>query len=300
MSLALVSWCTGAKAAVDLSREPASTSSVEQVFPNSFYLKVPPDDLVNVTRKKIRSPVNINVEEAGPDFSSVLKVGDRARLKGEILSVGPLEIRLGLHRYANSDIRAALDVGRMLNVHRHLIAAAALLQAFNLKDSILDKGGRAYEDYRSFFEETLAPSPFDVRRFERNALKLVGLGSGFTPSFDDFLSGFLCVFNLAAVVMGEGPVVLDHAELRRRTNWPSAKLMDYMQEGLMDEDVEAVVASFFTGDGDALLFDLQDVVGRGHSSGLDLATGLVASAAVVLDLMNHGSLAPKVVSALGF
>jgi hypothetical protein len=274
---------------------------VEHVFPNSFYIKTASGELVSVTRKRVRSPVSVNVEGEEPDFQSLLGVGSAVRTVDHLLVVGELEIRLSLETFSNVDLKRLISPARMLELPRFLFAAASLLQTFNLGESILDPRGMAYGAYESFFKEVFAPGElFGEGKFRTRALSLVGLGSGFTPSFDDFLSGFLCLYNLSTVLMGGEPMLFGLSSLQERTSWASSRLLDYMQHCEMDEDVEKVVASVLKGDGDGLLFAIQDVVGRGHSSGLDMSAGLLTASAVVLEGMGLPAVCEKVIHALGF
>jgi hypothetical protein len=179
--------------------------------------------------------------------------------------------------------------------------AATLLNAFDLNGSILDEGGIYFQRYLSFFrQQFLGQSRFDGAAFGTSAMMCLGLGSGFTPSFDDFVSGFLCVFNIGAVALQLPPVVIDVADAEKRTGWASARLLDYMQKGFMDEDVERVVSAFYGGKGDSFILSLEDVIGRGHSSGLDISVGIVMAAAVILDFLGPGLIVPRVAKALGF
>jgi hypothetical protein len=172
---------------------------------------------------------------------------------------------------------------------------------FNLPESILDADGRAFETYRSFINAVFLPSsPFDEASFLGKGYGLLGLGSGFTPSFDDFVAGFLCVYNAGSRLLGRSQLFVDVMEAQKRTSWASARLLDYMQHGLMDEVVESVVTSFFRGDGDAYILSLQDVVARGHSSGLDMSVGIVLASSAILDLIDHGSLAAMMSKSMGF
>jgi len=298
----LFAWCVGSRASRLLELHgTGEVGSVEHIFPSSFYLKTKTGDLISVTTKRVRSPVNINVEERGEPFPSLLSPGEGATLVGGRLAVGPLAISLGEGRYSNSDVASLFDLQGFSKLSDHLLASATLLQAFNLQGSMVDETSPAFTQYRAFFRENfIRPPGFSSPTFMRNAVGLLGLGSGFTPSFDDFLSGFLCLYNLASSRLGFEPMRLDPLEVESRTSWASAKLVEHMQEGEMDEDVEALVASAFRGDGDAFVLSVEEVVGRGHSSGLDLSCGLVMAAAVVQDMLTAKGLASTVAGRLGF
>jgi hypothetical protein len=300
LSVTISGWSTGEKALEWLSGG-AAPPVVANVFLNSFYLKTGSSDLVNVTRKEVRSPVNINMEAGGPDFQKVIRVGERATFDSGVLSLGQVKLLLSDQVFKNSERPEGAGEQSILSLKDMLPAAAALLRAFNLPESILDADGRAFETYRSFVNAVFLPtSPFDEASFLGKGYGLLGLGSGFTPSFDDFMAGFLCTYNAGNALLKRSKLFVDAAEAQKKTSWASAKLLDYMQHGLMDEVVESVVSSFLRGDGDAYILSLQDVVARGHSSGLDMSVGIVLASATIFDLIDHGSLAAKLSKSMGF
>lgn len=300
MSVTLTGWSTGEKA-FEWIRADAASPVVANVFPNSVYLKTSSSDLINVTRKEVRSPVNINVEPGGPDFQKTFRLGEPATFDSGMLSLGQVELLLSDRIFANSVRPERSSKDSIASLREKLPAAAALLRVFNLPESILDANGRAFETYRSFINTVFLPSsPFDEASFLGRAYGLLGLGSGFTPSFDDFVAGFLCMYNAGNRLLGRSQLLVDAAEAQKRTSWASAKLLDYMRHGLMDEDVESVVSSFLRGEGDAYILSLQDVVARGHSSGLDMSVGMVLASSTILDLIDHGFLAAKMSKSMGF
>jgi hypothetical protein len=300
LSTNLSAWCTGENAFQWLSTS-VEPPAVADVFPNSFYLRTASGDLINVTGKEVRSPINVNIGTGGPDFQEAVKVGERAEFGGGVLSVGPLRVAITEGRFTNSLRPEEAKKEKVVSVKGKLLAAACLLVVFDLKESILDAGGKAFDRYRSFFMDAFVrPTTFDESLFMESAYGLLGIGSGFTPSFDDFVSGFLCMYNAGNRFFRRAPLIMDIAEAERRTSWASARLLDYMQHDLMDEDVEAVVSSFFAGDGDGLLLGLEDVVSRGHSSGLDMSVGMLVASSVVLDDLDHGSFTSNLGRSMGF
>jgi hypothetical protein len=281
--------------------EGSGSVIVANVFQNSVYLRTSSADLVNLTRKAVRGPVNVNLESSEPSFQELLRVGDGASVALGFLQVGPLAVDLDGETFSNSFRRENVkgDLAKLVGVK--LPAACSLLRALDLKESILDDEGKAYQRYRAFFRQAfVAQEGFDGAEFVARAKGLLGLGSGFTPSFDDFLAGFLCTFNSGAALSGQRELLVDVGEAESRSGWASARLLDYMQRGLMDEDIESVVSTFYSGRGDPFLLSLEDVVSRGHSSGLDMAVGVLMACSTILDLSEHGSLAAKTALSLGF
>jgi len=122
------------------------------------------------------------------------------------------------------------------------------------------------------------------KAFYEAALKIVGLGSGFTPSGDDTLGGFLAAYNSLAPTIGRSLVLLDFATLQNKTSWISAKLLDYMQRQIFDEQVRSLIDSAAKGDGNALILALETLLPRGHASGVDISTGALLALGLIHDI----------------
>jgi hypothetical protein len=298
LSVNFTSWSVGGRA-LEWLKTGAAPPLVANVFPNSFYLKTSSSDLINVTRKGVRSPVNVNLEAGAPGFPESVRIGEPVTVSPGGISVGQLRILFSDRVFENAPLPQRVSEKSISSLRERLPAAAALLRVFNLPESLLDADGKAFESYRSFMGSTFLSGPFDEAAFVGRACPLLGLGSGFTPSFDDFVAGFLCLYNAGMELHRRSPLYISADEAQKRTSWASAKLLDYMQHGLMDEDVESVVTSFFRGDGEAYIMSLQEVVARGHSSGLDMSVGMVLASSTILDVMDHGSLAAKLSKSMG-
>jgi len=274
---------------------------VAHLFPNSVYLRTSSSELVTVTRKGVRSPVTVNLAGRGPSFESTLRIGDEALDEGDALHLGGLELGLACPTFHGSFTADGLDPRSALPVASRIPAACSMVGVMNLRESILDGRGRAFPEYAAFFRSCfLSGRPFDGNGFLEKSYEMLGLGFGFTPSFDDFLAGFLCLYDPGAALVGEKMLLVDVGRAEKRTSWASSRLLSYMQQGLVDEEVERVVSSLYEGEGEAFLDGLEDVLGRGHSSGLDMAVGMVMGAATFLDLVGRGSLAARAARAMGF
>jgi hypothetical protein len=293
-------WSVGASAKEWLSAGSAA-STVIHVFPSSFYLKTAGGELVAVTRKGVRSPVALNLKEGGQSFQDLLKVGSQARLDGARLSVGPLAFEVTADEFRNVDVLALADRPRMRKFGMVVMAASTMLQALNLSESFVDVEGKAFAQYSSFLRGTFSiEAPFSPEKFLEGATERLGLGGGFTPSFDDFAAGFLCIYNLGRRLLRRKPLLIEAGAAVGRTSWASARLLEYMQRGLMDEEVEGVASALFRGDGDSFLLSMEDVISRGHSSGLDMSVGMVLASAVVVDPLSESYLAARAVGQMGF
>jgi hypothetical protein len=121
-------------------------------------------------------------------------------------------------------------------------------------------------------------------QFRKAAESLVGLGPGFTPSGDDVLGGFLAVHNSFTEGIGHQPILLDFDVLENKTNWISAKLLDYMQRLVLDQQMIRMIDSATSGKRDELVLAFESLLPRGHTSGIDIAVGAVLGLGVMRDI----------------
>ena len=121
-------------------------------------------------------------------------------------------------------------------------------------------------------------------RFKDAAFRIVGLGSGFTPSGDDALGGFLAAYNSLAPTIGRSRISLPFVSLETKTSWISAKLLDYMQRLILDDQICRVIDSAAEGSEDALVLALETLLPRGHTSGIDISAGVVLALSLIRDV----------------
>lgn len=110
------------------------------------------------------------------------------------------------------------------------------------------------------------------------ARELVGLGSGLTPSGDDFLGGMM--IGLHAVGRAETGILLWRAiqpSAAQATNAISRALLGAASEGLGSESLLAATAAILRGDVPGVRACIPRISRIGHSSGWDAMTGIVAA-----------------------
>jgi hypothetical protein len=137
------------------------------------------------------------------------------------------------------------------------------------------------------------------QRFREITSTIVGLGSGFTPSGDDTLGGFLAVYNALAKAIQRHQIILDFAALQQRTSWISAKLLDYMQRLILDEQLSSMMEAAARGDSDSLILEAQTLLPRGHTSGIDIDTGAILALSLIRDIALHEEDTETIASRLG-
>lgn len=187
-----------------------------------------------------------------------LDPGDEALREARAVCAARLD---GLQEAKGTDLRLATLCGRFsppTSLGRHLVEAAHEL-AGGVRDGNADAAGRA-------------------------AFRLMGLGAGLTPTGDDFLCGLLAALWCAS---GEGSperqfVVEWGAALSARldsTNAISATFLECAIAGCFPGAVSALaaaVAASHAGHGhEGARVALDGLCARGHSSGMDTATGFL-------------------------
>ena len=172
------------------------------------------------------------------------------------------------------------QIGRVLHV------VSFILSIIDVSQSAMDPHAIAHAGIVDFVSNGIIPlrrSGMD-RRFQETALKIVGLGAGFTPSGDDVLGGFLLAYNSFVKAIGREPVLLESRLLEERTSWISAKLLDYMQHLIVDEQLDHVLGSVFNGNEGDLVMTLETLLPRGHTSGIDITVGAILALSLIRDI----------------
>jgi hypothetical protein len=255
-------------------------------FRNSFYVRTGEDELVFVTNGQMNSPITINLasscnfQELTPLDSPVVHLDDRI-LVGESIAIQLTTTRpYETKRLAISTIGVKRDT---------LSRLAFIIGILDITLSVLDAKGISYSESRNFARNVALAlrGPLSHERFEREALALVGLGPGFTPSGDDLLGGFLATWNTFAESVGRTKILLRPELLSSRTSWISAKLLDHLQRQLLDSQLTCLMESAALGREDEFLLASEGLLSRGHTSGLDLATGIGIGLSLILDISTH-------------
>jgi len=225
---------------------PARPATVLGRFPTALYTRLPDGEVVALlTRDAVRVPCGLVLARSSAELrldvlEGPVSVGDGA------LRVGGLEVWPGRI--------VSLSVPRLPRPTGHAVEqAAAEIGAFD-----------------GCSPEGLA----DPARAAGAARRLLGRGSGLTPSGDDLLAGFLV--GCAAYGRPAGDVrgvVLDEG---RRTTDLSAALLRHAARGEALPEVTRLLVAMSEGRGIATA--AAELVRVGHTSGTALAIGAVAAA----------------------
>jgi hypothetical protein len=118
-------------------------------------------------------------------------------------------------------------------------------------------------------------------------LELCGRGPGFTPAGDDFVGGILAVLNWIRTSLKIGCPIVPGPEYRKLTTWTSFKLMECNARGLVDIEVQALINSIAKGDVMQYIDSIKLIAQRGHTSGIDFATGATVGLYFAIDSLKH-------------
>ena len=266
--------------AIKTSTDVTVVGEVLASFPNSFYIRTQDDQLLFFTNRALPSPITVIIG-ASDNFANVIKPHEELLCQNSRLFTRNLSIDLkqvSRQPISEDSTRRSPDFVRLVEASEIL---SVILSIIDTKGSALDATLRPIHNSITDFVRNIIDLR-DGEEFVAAALKIVGLGMGFTPSGDDLLLGFLLVYNSLAQTIARAPIHLEFKHLVKRTNWISAKLLDYAQHLLIDDQMQAVVDSISNIDQDPVLA-VETLIPRGHTSGIDIAAGIVLGISVICD-----------------
>jgi hypothetical protein len=280
--------CIGSLALKALSTQDSVVDGqVVNTFSNSFYLKTGNGELIFFTNRPLRSPITVNLD-ATYDLEHLVKPLEPLSARGKEIRIGAdTIIELCTASLYEGRVAPASKLGSgFTRIGTSLRLASFVLEIIDTSQSVLDPHALAHSGVVEFVSDGVIPLRREgtERRFRDAALKIVGLGSGFTPSGDDTLGGFLVTYNSFAKPIQHPPILLDSKLFEERTSWISAKLLDYMQQPLLDEQLQGLIDSATKGDQDALVIALETLLPRGHASGIDIAVGAILALSLIRDI----------------
>lgn len=302
MPVTLRANCIGSLAAQALTTGNIEiVGQVVNTFPNSFYVKTLNGELLFVTNRPLKSPITVNIDDTS-DLDRLVKPMDHVSLLEGQVHAGQASIDLRkASSYRSESSPASWLSSGFTKTADYLGISSFLLGIVDTSQSVLDARGLAHEGIANFVSDGVLPFRLSEMegKFREAAYEIVGLGCGFTPSGDDLLGGFLAAYNYLAPALGRLSVLLDFTILRERTSWISAKLLDYMQRLILDEQVRSLLASAARGDVDAVVLALETLLPRGHTSGVDISIGATLAFSLIRDLALDERETENIASQLG-
>ena len=300
MQTSLSASCVGKLAARSLASARSGTvGEILSVFPTSFYVKTADSDLVFVTNRQFRSPITLNLDSK-MNLQQIIKPQESVSVLENGIRIGE-SIQIDLRSAAQYSELQGPRIDQYALVKEALYRGSLILMIIDNQLSVLDQAGLAHVEAAKFVSNGVLAlrRSDDVDALRRAAHGLVGLGMGFTPSGDDLLGGFLATYNSFAHVVNHKTINLEFDALISRTSWLSAKLLDYMQRQVLDDQVATLIDSATAHDSDTFILALETLLLRGHTSGIDMLVGVLLALGIIHDLSEDVEITRNVANRLG-
>ena len=246
-----------------------------KVFENTVYLKTGHDDLICLTSKDVKAPMNLNLNTP-VDFLKLDCISKKV-----IRTPTGLKLETIVFDTKNSKIYPITKNHEIKNGLQNRVLFS--VDEINLLDTL----GSILDNHSPFFNElsysirliSESMQKRDLMKLSNQLSGIVGLGNGFTPSGDDFIVGFLFCLNriLSSSKHKHGKFVI-----MGNTNWASKKFIDYSQNGIVIEPLEVFVNFLLSGENE-IKSSLMDLIQVGKSSGIDASIGAIIATVFVFD-----------------
>jgi hypothetical protein len=112
---------------------------------------------------------------------------------------------------------------------------------------------------------------------------MCGKGPGFTPAGDDFIAGYMALYNWLKDSMNLGGMMVPDRRFSLLTTWTSFKLIEYSARNLLDDQAQEMINSIAGKNIDAYIRCVALISKRGHTSGIDFATGMTMALFTIAD-----------------
>ena len=158
-----------------------------EVFENTVYLKTDHDDLICLTSKDVKAPMNLNLN-APVDFLKLDCVSKKV-----IRTPTGLKLKTIVFDTKNSKIYPITkDHEIKVGLRNRILFSVNEINLFDTPGSILDKHSPFFNELSDSIKLiSESTQKHDLLKLSDHLSSIVGLGNGFTPSGDDFIVGFL-------------------------------------------------------------------------------------------------------------
>jgi hypothetical protein len=297
-----------------------SFGTVMNVFNKAVNIKTNEDKLLVLTLGTVRSPLTINIgpfmdcsssEFSFNSFLGFVQNGDQVlvidkprsnnnnNIAGQISN--DIDIRIGkcsilvnkpIHFFENNILKLKVDkLEKFIDFRQILFSVlrecAFSQQAGSLLNPDATTEGLLPKFLNSIQEEDHGALDISSGMFTdklyRCLLGLCGRGPGFTPAGDDFVGGLLAIINWVRSSLEVGPRIVPGPQYRKLTTWTSFKLMECNAQGLVDMEIQDLINSIARGYVLQYIDLVRLIAKRGHTSGIDFATGATVGLYLVID-----------------
>jgi hypothetical protein len=291
--------------------------TVVNVFNKAVNIKTNEDKLLILSLGTVRSPLTINVgplmDRSSPDFSFdsflefvqnsdevlvIHKPRSNNNLAGQVSN--DIDIRVGkciilvnkpIHFFENDILKLKVDKLEKFIDYRQIVFSVLRECAFSQRAGCLLNPDTTTQGLLPKFLNSIQEDHGDIDissgmftdKLSRCFLGLCGRGPGFTPAGDDFVGGFLAIINWIRISLKIGSPIVPGPEYRKLTTWTSFKLMECTAHGLVDIEVQDLINSIAKGDVLQYIDSVRLIAKKGHTSGIDFATGATVGLYLAID-----------------
>jgi hypothetical protein len=293
--------------------------TVVNVFDKAVNIKTNEDKLLVLTLGAVRSPLTINIGPlthwSSPDFSFnsfvdfvensdqvlvIHKARSNNDLAGQTSNI-IIHIRVGkciiilvnkpIHFFENDILKLKVHKLEKFIDYRQLLFSVLRECAFSQRAGCLLNPDTTTEGLLPKFLSSIQgdhgaidiSSGMFTDKLSTCFLLLFGRGPGFTPAGDDFVGGFLAIINWIRISLKIGSPIVPGSEYRKLTTWTSFRLMECNAHGLVDAEVQDFINSIAKGDVLQYIDSVKLIAKRGHTSGIDFATGATVGLYLAID-----------------
>lgn len=285
--------CIGCLAKRFLTNSLKKAGKIRTILPNTFYAEFDGNPII-VTRRRGRAPLNINLNQSqGESFQKMIRPNSRILFRDGVLRIGDIVVNL---RRAEIYECIGLDLDSLEVSDDELIKASFILsRLYDLVEGrfLIIYRTNQFHDFLINVVKPFANGFEDAIHNPEPYRKLMGLGQGFTPAGDDFLSGFLATLNALSKAYGFKGFFLSREEILSSTSWASGMLLYYSQYGYVSEGISKVIQSLR--DSVGFLDALIDLMRIGHTSGLDISLGILIASSMILNLIKGKNILNRVI-----
>jgi len=292
--------------------------TVVNVFNKAVNIKTNEDKLLILSLGTVRSPLTINIgplmERSFPNFFSFGSFLHFVQNSDEVLLIhkprsnnhlarrvsNDIVIRVGkciilvnkpIHFFENDILKLKVHKLEKFIDYRQIVFSVLRECAFSQQVGSLLNPDTTTEgllpNFLSSLEENHGAIDIGSGMFKdklsRCFLGLSGRGPGFTPAGDDFVGGFLAILNWIRISLKIGSPIVPGLEYRKLTTWTSFKLMECNAHGLVDIEVQDLINSIAKGNVLQYIDSVRLIAKRGHTSGIDFATGATVGLYLAID-----------------
>ena len=283
-----------------LSERYGLYGNVISVFDTTLNVKTDKDDLLVVTVSKVRSPINMNVlpifkeKELGggiQGFRGIIDFGAEVKIQKNGMSIGNVIFWLGKCRVFRGTLDRLPTANHLSEFMNRADEIFKILKTYSRKGCLLSPDLTTKGLLSKFLKNVHSRQCGYSNAFTATAnaimsqalLDLCGKGPGYTPSGDDFVAGYLGVINWISKSLNFNTMNFASEKFAPLTSWMSSKLIGYSKRNLCDEEIQAMINSIAAGDLNQYISSIAKISRRGHTSGIDIVTGMTVALYAVID-----------------